>query len=974
MENLSLSGFEVYGLNGSPKTTDLTGAEFSVHGNVLTITLSGDRRVRAAFIQNLNAGELRVKTPSSQILDLSATSSLATDFTSITESPDITAPHVKSFSLNLRDEIRQATVEFSEPVFFPRVLNGKEFGITLGKTSSFNSIYSGNAIGEFDSVPTLLQTTDSVFNIISTTGVILDLTEHEVDQIDSLYGLFENPAPQAHARLSDLSEFYDYPHSLISSVKNVDMMTSANTEDYIPRRRARLIHPHYSSEVTIPLSQESLIWKWKHRVAFQVNGGWSGSESLRVDWENSELSGNGVIAENISLSGNSSSGLMDSEQYLFWDTRTELDSTGYRLKVQRQDQVTLYDLSPSLVEIDNTAPQVKLSYISNSTPSTKVNANTVVSQDLYDLPLTAEEILKTNVIVVATYTEPVIKAPNLFLNQAGALDVSTVMRSASGNTVDSVFFYPYDVMSQDAGDHADGIAVLDLESVPDRAVGHLPAGNTLSLESPEIVGNMTLALLAGLGAGTQLFSIDTIPPTVASLNFVIQDQSIVEQKSVLEMYFSEDLYVTTGSESTPLDSNGLPITGVLVEAHYSMSGTGAISSSTGNILRVESVTGSGAGPYIIVLDGIIVAGSVELRVTDPNLIIDFHGNPMGQPSSALTLWPGPLRNRNNLLVAPGGRTRLLMSGGFPPYTTVIDPYYSEIAQVAVDGTSILGIGLGLYTVAVTESRQQTRFVNAEVVLPYEANVSKGFDAYRDELDFQMVAFPFNLETWDGAGLSKTLESGAGALGVDYALFTFDDQETYQPITAQTTEVGPGYGFWMATRKKKSVQLSGEGPLPEQVVGIDLHAGWNLIGNPFDQALDASQIYITTSGTRYSIRDLSQSETQHEIWYIDITKPRYEPLVQLEPFQGAWLYVNNPKGIEVIFYRGTEDSNFPIDFDPLPRSKEGLVNGKGLPSRMSPSFLPPTRPRSFSGAQSASVPSVSSGSSGSAGGGGGCLCR
>jgi hypothetical protein len=191
------------------------------------------------------------------------------------------------------------------------------------------------------------------------------------------------------------------------------------------------------------------------------------------------------------------------------------------------------------------------------------------------------------------------------------------------------------------------------------------------------------------------------------------------------------------------------------------------------------------------------------------------------------------------------------------------------------------------------------------------------------------------------------------------------------MTAQTTEVGPGYGFWMATRKNKSVNLSGEGPLPDQVVGIDLHVGWNLIGNPFDQVLDASQIYITTSGTRYSIRDLSQSETQHEIWYIDITKPRYVPLIQLEPFQAAWLYVNNPKGIEVIFFRGTEDPNYPIDFVPLARAKKGGVSEQESP-RLNGSLVPPGRPGSFSGTSTANAIPSSSGSSGS--GGGGCLCR
>ena len=190
---------------------------------------------------------------------------------------------------------------------------------------------------------------------------------------------------------------------------------------------------------------------------------------------------------------------------------------------------------------------------------------------------------------------------------------------------------------------------------------------------------------------------------------------------------------------------------------------------------------------------------------------------------------------------------------------------------------------------------------------------------------------------------------------------------YMPsIQLVTSELKP----FDTSSKNKSVKITGEGPLPEQVVGVDLHAGWNLIGNPFDQSLDASQIYISTSGTRYSIRDLSQSETEHSIWFIDITKPRYVPLEKLEPFQGAWLYVNNPNGIEVIYFRGTEDPNYPIDFEPLPRSKGEAPKES---SRRLASLLPPGRPGSFTGGSVSAVTPVAS-SSGGSGGGGGCLCR
>jgi M6 family metalloprotease-like protein len=964
MTSLTPSSFHVYGADGN--TTDLNGSTFTVHGNLLSFVLSGDRRIRSALISSQNGNALNIKT-SNAVLDISGIAANAADFSGAKIVPDTTPPFVKSFKMDLRDESRVLNIEFSEPVFFPSAPSGNTFGFQLGNADFSKTAMGGNIVGGSDTVPELFQSSLNFAgaSIVLTTAVNLDLTEAEVDGIDEFYGLFVNPAPLAYARFSTQS-FYDYPNSLIPSL-SVDTTSVTFSANYQQRRRARFIHPHYDSAVTLPLSQESLIWKWKHRLAFQVNGGWSGNELLRVEWENAILGQNALIKENISLSGNIADQLMDSEQYLPWDTRDVVSSEGYQLKIYRQDRVKLYDWS-RLVEVDNVAPELFLSYISNSTPSTKVNANDIVDESLYDFPISSANKTKTNLIIVATFTEPVIQAPSIFIDQAGRQsgDTFDTMRSKSGNAIDSVWFFPYDVKVQDAGDHADGLATVYTQDVPDRAVGHIVAGNGLSSSSSEVVGNISLNTVQA--GSTRVFSIDTIPPTIASLDFAIRDQSIVDPRSVLEVYFSENLYNPTGSDNTYL-VNGLPVTGVLEKNNYQLGGTGAIAVG-GQTLRVLSVTGEGQGPYTLLLDGVVDRGALELSMVSLN-ILDFHNNAMGLPNSAVAFWPGPLHNRNEVFLSVGGRTRLLMSGGFPAYSYVISPFYSGVAKIAPDQTSILGLGLGRYTVEVTESRQQTRFVNAEVLPPYSTSVTNNFDAYRDELDFQMVSFPFNLETWDGEGVFKILQEGAGTVGVDYGLFTYKDNG-YQAVISETTEVGPGYGFWMATRKKKTVEISGEGALPEQVVGIDLHYGWNLIGNPFDQPIEASKIYVSTAGTRFSIKDLSQSETQHEIWYIDISMPRYEALTELKAFQAAWLYVNNPKGTELIFFRGVENADYPVDYSPWPRTKTEVEG------RSNASLYPPSRPGDFvTGASrvaaASSVTSLGS-SSGGGGGGGGCFFR
>jgi uncharacterized membrane protein YgcG len=180
---------------------------------------------------------------------------------------------------------------------------------------------------------------------------------------------------------------------------------------------------------------------------------------------------------------------------------------------------------------------------------------------------------------------------------------------------------------------------------------------------------------------------------------------------------------------------------------------------------------------------------------------------------------------------------------------------------------------------------------------------------------------------------------------------------------------------MAYRKDTTPNLEAEGPLHEQVVGIDLHEGWNLIANPFDESISSSNIYISTAGTRFSIEDLAQSETEHELWNIDITEPQYRVIETLEPFQGAWLHVNNEAGAELIFYRGRE--NLDTD-DVVFQDASGITEGTTLSEakllglaksrHASSSLYPPSRPGSFSASSS------SSGGGSSGGGGGGCLLK
>jgi hypothetical protein len=366
--------------------------------------------------------------------------------------------------------------------------------------------------------------------------------------------------------------------------------------------------------------------------------------------------------------------------------------------------------------------------------------------------------------------------------------------------------------------------------------------------------------------------------------------------------------------------------------------------------------------------------------------MDFHGNRVDEAASETSvLWPGPIINNNEVILSVNGRTRLLVSGGFPPYEFKIPEIFQDHAVVSsFDQKSILGLDEGWYTVEIRDSLNydEPRYVNALVQVPAMTRIGRAFHAYRDPMNYEMVSFPFNLKNWDGGSLVDLLrEAGGGVHGTDFILYTFDENNEYVPVDRETLSVGPGYGFWMAYRKNVHPELEAEGPLPDQVVAVDLHSGWNLIGNPFGEKISASNIYISTAGTRISIDNLAQSETEHDLWSIEIEKPQYQAVEELDPFQGAWLHVNNEDGAELVFYRGEENLGVEDvvfeDASEIPSQmsfEEAKSLGRSKLSDESVVAGPPERPGAFHLSSVSNASSTSGAGPSPGAGGGGCLLK
>lgn len=911
------------------ETTTLEGASFSISDNVLTITLDNEKKARATLLNYLSGNVTNLNINSDAVQNFTG---LGTTYSnvSLTTIEDTAAPYLESFVLNNRDENQTLELFFNEGIFFPQGVpsGSSDFEVVMldGDGNELVSI-SGNGY-----TATAINDTSVSPSISRVDSVVIDLLQSEIEAIDEAYG-FVNPAPSAYAKIEGVV-FSDYQRYLNDLSHDVDTSKEVSSDNYTPKRRARFIHPHYDDEITESDEDEGLVWKSSHLVMWEINGGWDVNDTLRLEW--TQAGNTGVVAENFTLDATDS--VLDTTQSKLWDTTTVSDNAGYQFSLMRESDSKIYQNSQNTIEVDNTRPQVYFSYLSDSNPINWVNAEVTVNPNLHSFDLNSDEEL-ANIIIVANYNEPMIASPTLTINQQGTVDPVVTMSPADGTLPSNVFYYAYDVIEQDSGSYIDGFAQISITDERDRARGHLLVDGDANSES--ILGNISKEV----DPSTVFFSIDTIPPAISSLEFAITFESIVAETSELKLKFSESLYNEVGDEL---------ITGVLDPGNYFLSGSSATEG-----LEVINVSVDSSGEYTLELSGIVDLGNLVLTIFQEN-ITDFHNNSFGVPNSATAVWPGPLINLHEVVLSNGGRTRLVLRGGFTPYEHFIaDVYQSIVTLDPLDNKTIYGVGNASdeFFIDVTENRGQVRIIRGELSEPRTNSVTSNLNTYRDELDFQMVSFPFNLSTWDGKGLFDLLKEPFGTHGVDYVLYHYDSTENYVSVSDDTTEVGPGYGFFMASRKENKTTVSAEGPLLEQVVAVDLHEGWNLIGNPFDVDISVDQIYVSTDATRYTISDVTQSETGHKLWYIDINLPQYQSVSTLAPFMGAWLYVENTAGAEVMFFRTPEDSELDIYY---PEEKATPPSSEAFP---------PIRPVSFS-----SPNASSSDGSGGGGGGGGCLLK
>ncbi|MCS7273126.1 MAG: hypothetical protein NZ550_03145, partial [Fimbriimonadales bacterium] len=155
------------------------------------------------------------------------------------------------------------------------------------------------------------------------------------------------------------------------------------------------------------------------------------------------------------------------------------------------------------------------------------------------------------------------------------------------------------------------------------------------------------------------------------------------------------------------------------------------------------------------------------------------------------------------------------------------------------------------------------------------------------------------------------------------LFGFQNNQwaTYNPATGQYVQypdanAAPaiGRGFWVVLPNAVQPNLVGDLPDPEQRFSIDLQPGWNLIANPWTEALvwHREAVRVRVQGVA---RPLSQATEFVEpyLWgwepnssnpqrgrYVLVSDTQILPGMQttLQPWRGYWIYAKQPCTLEL----------------------------------------------------------------------------
>ena len=228
---------------------------------------------------------------------------------------------------------------------------------------------------------------------------------------------------------------------------------------------------------------------------------------------------------------------------------------------------------------------------------------------------------------------------------------------------------------------------------------------------------------------------------------------------------------------------------------------------------------------------------------------------------------------------------------------------SDLYTVDVLETDLSGVGMEYYFEAVDEAGNTTRSETSKIVLEFpstgeDSPIIESVQKFGRSIDnYQIIALPYLFSGTNNRVDVIFDEYGGNPDNRTWRIIRFDNASAELVNLTASYRVAPGEGYFFIAEEPREIRV-GEAVLNTQdPFTINLRAGWNLIGNPYNVDLDWNSI-LETNGVTDQVRSLRVFDPENPETWPESTL--------LQKFEGA-------------FVQADQDINLTVSFMDVPNS-------------------------------------------------------
>jgi hypothetical protein len=236
-------------------------------------------------------------------------------------------------------------------------------------------------------------------------------------------------------------------------------------------------------------------------------------------------------------------------------------------------------------------------------------------------------------------------------------------------------------------------------------------------------------------------------------------------------------------------------------------------------------------------------------------------------------------------------------GGEVEYSTVpVEPLGSGVPTARIPASAVGSRGIH-YWVEVHTAARSLRFPPGEAewaeLQVRSQDLTEGADHPGGR--YRMLSVPLEFDAASHVGLGDLLTNQFGPYDRKrWRAFRFTSAGTHEELaggTPEAFELRPGRAFWLVSKSNHRVtagKLPGKSTSSAREFPIALHAGWNLVGNPFDFDVAWADVRRDENNVT-NIKHRNPNEGM---------SGEYEPPPQglLRPFEGYFVFADHPDTI------------------------------------------------------------------------------